>query len=232
MPGSRMPPSQVDPLPSRNRPADPPASPCVSHGPLSLVKKTNVFRSRPSCRSASSTRPTLQSISSTTSPYRPRRLWPRNLPEANSGTWGKVCAIEEEGRLAMAGDELHSLLGIAAGEGRLIGRALDPLLVAIQAAPPTIRGPGRGGRWPPGGAAAWGSCRSSAAGRNSSRNRGGGDGGPDVGVVAQVPLAQAGRRVAPRPEGLGDGDFAGGQAARESRRSTRQRKLHMPLRIG
>ena len=36
--GSRTPPSQVVPLPPRSGPATPPSLPCVSHGPLSLVK--------------------------------------------------------------------------------------------------------------------------------------------------------------------------------------------------
>ena len=38
IPGTRIPPSKVQPLPSRNSPAEPPCSDCVSHGPLSLVK--------------------------------------------------------------------------------------------------------------------------------------------------------------------------------------------------
>ena len=66
--GMRMPPSQVLPLPSRKRPALPPWSPMISHGPLSLLKKTRVFSATPSARSALSNSPTLQSISSTASP--------------------------------------------------------------------------------------------------------------------------------------------------------------------
>ena len=68
MQGTRMPPSQVLPFPSRSSPADPPAGPWVSHGPLSLVKTTSVFSASVSSRSAASICPTLQSSSSTTSP--------------------------------------------------------------------------------------------------------------------------------------------------------------------
>ena len=55
MPGSRMPPSQVEPLPSRNSPAEPPCSLKVNHGPLSLEKNTTVFSAMPSSFSVSST---------------------------------------------------------------------------------------------------------------------------------------------------------------------------------
>ena len=41
--GSRMPPSQVLPLPPRSRPAEPPCWLLISHGPLSLVKNTSVL---------------------------------------------------------------------------------------------------------------------------------------------------------------------------------------------
>ena len=41
--GSRMPPSNVQPLPSRSRPAEPPSRLKVNHGPLSEVKTTKVF---------------------------------------------------------------------------------------------------------------------------------------------------------------------------------------------
>ena len=66
--GVRTPPSHVVPLPSRSGPAEPPCVANGSHGPLSLVKTTSVCRSTPAARSASSTRPMLQSISSMTSP--------------------------------------------------------------------------------------------------------------------------------------------------------------------
>src|SRR6266850_4972092 len=86
--GSLMPPSQVLPLPSNNSPADPPAICLLSHGPLSLVKNKKVLEASLSRRKASITRPTLQSSSSTTSPYKPRALVPLNFPEANNGTCG------------------------------------------------------------------------------------------------------------------------------------------------
>src|SRR5436309_14475163 len=86
MPGSRIPPSQALPLPSNKGPAEPPTSPLFSQGPLSLVKKTKVFPASFSRRSVSNTLPTLQSSSSTTSPYSPRGLVPLNFVEANNGT--------------------------------------------------------------------------------------------------------------------------------------------------
>ena len=45
--GTRIPPSHVDPLPSRNSPAEPPACSMISHGPLSLLKTTSVFSLHP-----------------------------------------------------------------------------------------------------------------------------------------------------------------------------------------
>ncbi len=68
MAGTRIPPSQVVPLPSRNRPADPLCVSMVSHGPLSEVNTTNVLSSIWSCFKAETISPTLQSISSMTSP--------------------------------------------------------------------------------------------------------------------------------------------------------------------
>src|SRR4051812_32692378 len=50
MPGSRIPPSQVLFLPSRNGPAEPPARFLTSQGPLSLVKNTKVSPSNFSLR--------------------------------------------------------------------------------------------------------------------------------------------------------------------------------------
>ncbi len=55
-----------------------------SQGPLSLVKTTSVFASKPSCFSVSKMRTAL-SISSTASRYIPRRDLSVNLSEANSG---------------------------------------------------------------------------------------------------------------------------------------------------
>ena len=185
----------------------------MSHGPLSLVKKTKVLPSSPSRRSAPSTRPTLQSISSTTSPYRPRRLRPMKLPERKQRHVREgMGQIEEEGSVLVADDEFHRLLGIAAGKGRLIGGALDLLLVAIQR------------RRPP-----FGLLVETAGGTLRRGRRGvhvvgvrqtevvveavpAGMMGRVVGVVAQVPLSQARRGIAFRLEGLGDGDFLGGQA--------------------
>src|SRR5688572_33368444 len=69
--GTRTPPSKVEPLPPRSGPASPPSLPLLSQGPLSLEKRTSVLPSSFSSRSSSSTRPTLQSSSSTQSPYRP-----------------------------------------------------------------------------------------------------------------------------------------------------------------
>src|SRR4051794_34415700 len=66
--GSRTPPSQVLPLPPRSGPASPPSFPCVSQGPLSLLKTTNVLLLSFKSRKASSTLPTLQSTSSTQAP--------------------------------------------------------------------------------------------------------------------------------------------------------------------
>ena len=68
MVGSRTPPSQVEVLPPRKGPATPPFGPSLRHGPLSLVKSTRVRASSFSARSVSSTRPVLQSTSSTQSP--------------------------------------------------------------------------------------------------------------------------------------------------------------------
>jgi hypothetical protein len=66
--GTRMPPSKVAPLAPRRGPADPACSSKSDQGPLSLVKMTRVWPSRFRARSVSTTRPTLASISSTTSP--------------------------------------------------------------------------------------------------------------------------------------------------------------------
>ena len=66
--GTRTPPSNAVPLPSRSGPAEPAWSPYESQGPLSEAKITSVSRSRPRRRSAASTWPTESSISSTTSP--------------------------------------------------------------------------------------------------------------------------------------------------------------------
>ena len=49
--GTRMPPSQVEPFPSRSRPAEPPCNFWISQGPLSLVKTTRVDSANPSSRS-------------------------------------------------------------------------------------------------------------------------------------------------------------------------------------
>jgi penicillin-binding protein 1B len=70
--GTRYPPSHADPLPPRSGPVCPPRARTTWRaailGPLSLAKTTTVSRSRPSRRTASSRRPTCQSISSMASP--------------------------------------------------------------------------------------------------------------------------------------------------------------------
>jgi hypothetical protein len=91
MVGTRTPPSQVLPLPPRSGPALPPSAPLMSQGPLSLVKTTSVFRSSFSSRSVSSTRPTLQSTSSTQSPKRPFCDLPRNFLAGMMGVCTAVC---------------------------------------------------------------------------------------------------------------------------------------------
>ena len=45
-----------------------------------------------------------------------------------------MCQVEEEGSVLVADNELHRLLGIATGEGGLIGGALNLLLVAYSGA--------------------------------------------------------------------------------------------------
>jgi hypothetical protein len=64
-----------------------PGFPC-HHGPLSLVNITSVLSSRPNVCSDSRISPTLQSSSSTASPYRPAWDRPRNSSEACLGSWG------------------------------------------------------------------------------------------------------------------------------------------------
>ena len=91
MHGTRIPPSNVVNFPSRRGPAEPPALPLESQGPLSEVKTTRVCSSTPCSRSAARIRPTDQSISSIVSPYSPRLLLPRNAGDANNGMWGIVC---------------------------------------------------------------------------------------------------------------------------------------------
>ena len=66
--GTRWPPSNVVPLPSRSGPAEPLCDPLTSHGPLSDVKTTNVCSSRPSRSRVPRISPTDQSISAMTSP--------------------------------------------------------------------------------------------------------------------------------------------------------------------
>lgn len=88
--GSRIPPSHVSPLAPRRWPGLPPSRFFVIQGPLSLVKKTSVFESSLRRLSVSSICPTLQSISSMTSPKSPRREVSLNFSEAKMGTWGMV----------------------------------------------------------------------------------------------------------------------------------------------
>ena len=109
MPGSRMPPSHVEPLPSRNGPADPPASPWISHGPLSLVKKTSVLLVEPLAAErvehlADAPVEFLDHVA-----VQPAAaLAGRTCSEANSGTCGKVCGeVEEERAVLVVADELH-----------------------------------------------------------------------------------------------------------------------------
>src|SRR4051794_2999453 len=90
MHGSRMPPSQVLALPERNRPAEPPFSLWISDGPLSLENTVSVSSARPSSFRVLRISPTLQSISSTTSPYGPRLLLPANFGLGWIGTCGMV----------------------------------------------------------------------------------------------------------------------------------------------
>ena len=61
----------MEALPSFNGPGDPPSCLHKSHGPLSDVKITNVFLSNPSDFNVCKICPTLQSSSSTVSPYLP-----------------------------------------------------------------------------------------------------------------------------------------------------------------
>ena len=138
MPGSRMPPSQVEPLPSRKGPAEPPASPSISHGPLSLVKKTRVLRSKPS-------RAGVEHLA-----HAPVDLFDHVAIQAAAAAAAErargkqrhvrkgVGQIEEERGPLMAGDKLHGLFGIAAGERGLVGGALDLLFVAIQRCRPPL----------------------------------------------------------------------------------------------
>ena len=71
--GTRMPPSIVPPFAPDNGALEPPLRPLE---PLSEVKITSVFLSKPCCLSASRILPVDQSISSTESPYRPLALLP------------------------------------------------------------------------------------------------------------------------------------------------------------
>ena len=91
MVGTRTPPSQVLPLPARSGFALPPSAPFTSQGPLSEVNTTSVFSASFSSRSVSSTRPTLQSTSSTQSPNRPLADFPRNFSPAWIGVWTALC---------------------------------------------------------------------------------------------------------------------------------------------
>ena len=90
MAGTRNPPSHGLPLLPRSSPAEPPSDPTQPQGPLSLVNVTKVFSASPSRRSAATISPTLQSISSTTSPYRPRLLPPARSGVTISGVCGAV----------------------------------------------------------------------------------------------------------------------------------------------
>ena len=58
----------------------------MSHGPLSLVKKTIVFSSAPDSLTAAMITPSVESISSMASPKRPRRDELQNAAVAKSGT--------------------------------------------------------------------------------------------------------------------------------------------------
>ena len=99
--GTRMPPSQVEPLPSRSKPAEPPCVSKISHGPLSEVNTANVFSASPFLRKASSTCPTDQSTSSIASPYMPAMLRSVNSCERNSGTCIMVCARYRKNGLSL-----------------------------------------------------------------------------------------------------------------------------------
>ena len=92
MVGSRMPPSQVLPLAPRNGAALPPSLPFTAQGPLSLVKMTSVRWSSFRSRNVSSTRPTLQSTSSTQSPKRPLADLPAKAAPGWMGVWTALCA--------------------------------------------------------------------------------------------------------------------------------------------
>ena len=91
--GSRTPPSSVQPLLPRNGPDTPPALPLDAHGPLSLVNSTSVFSASFSSFKAPNTCPTLQSTSSTQSPYTPFLDLPAKSGCGYSGTcmavWGR-----------------------------------------------------------------------------------------------------------------------------------------------
>ena len=86
--GTRWPPSNVVPLPSRSGTADPLCDPFTSHGPLSEVKTTRVRSSRPSWSRVFRISPTDQSISMITSPYSPRSDAPANRSDTYSGRCG------------------------------------------------------------------------------------------------------------------------------------------------
>mmetsp|Transcript_137890 Transcript_137890/g.428502 ORF Transcript_137890/g.428502 Transcript_137890/m.428502 type:complete len:218 (-) Transcript_137890:622-1275(-) len=86
----RIPPSQVDPLPTFQYPAAcpfrmpvlPALLPCCIQGPLSPVKRIRVFSSMPASCKALWMLPTTQSVSARASPKGPRLERPRNLQPA------------------------------------------------------------------------------------------------------------------------------------------------------
>mmetsp|Transcript_23468 Transcript_23468/g.72186 ORF Transcript_23468/g.72186 Transcript_23468/m.72186 type:complete len:235 (-) Transcript_23468:96-800(-) len=82
-PGTRTPPSQVVVLPSKKGPAEPAASPCASHGPLSDEKNVRTFW----LSYALVTSPRAQSISISASPKRPRFVALQKRGDTKSGTW-------------------------------------------------------------------------------------------------------------------------------------------------
>mmetsp|Transcript_21560 Transcript_21560/g.71301 ORF Transcript_21560/g.71301 Transcript_21560/m.71301 type:complete len:208 (-) Transcript_21560:462-1085(-) len=86
-PGSRTPPSHVVCFPSRSRPAEPPARPRTSHGPLSEVKKVRVVLRTPARVTASMMPPTAVSSSRSASPNRPRSVVLQYGRDAKSGVW-------------------------------------------------------------------------------------------------------------------------------------------------
>ena len=91
MNGTRTPPSNVVPLPSRSGPGEPAWLPYDSHGPLSEVKITSVLSSRLSA---------LQGVEDLADrpvdlrdhvAVQPPPVLPLNLSDTNSGTCGIVC---------------------------------------------------------------------------------------------------------------------------------------------